>query len=59
MTQTYNSTISENDTEAKSIQLEMLSKEFEGRLDMEKFKKRFTKWLDRKSDSTEEQASKS
>ncbi|MCK1984485.1 ribonucleoside-diphosphate reductase subunit alpha [Peribacillus simplex] len=36
----------------------MLSKEFEGRLDMEKFKKRFTKWLDRKSDSTEEQASK-
>lgn len=58
MTQTYNSTISENDTEAKSIQLEMLSKEFEGRLDMEKFKKRFTKWLDRKSDSTEEQASK-
>ncbi|TKH03628.1 ribonucleoside-diphosphate reductase subunit alpha [Peribacillus simplex] len=58
MTQTYNSTISENDTETKSIQLEMLSKEFEGRLDMEKFKKRFTKWLDRKSDSTEEQASK-
>ncbi|MFF2855151.1 ribonucleoside-diphosphate reductase subunit alpha [Peribacillus sp. NPDC058002] len=58
MTQTYNSTISENDTEAKSIQLEMLSKEFEGHLDMEKFKKRFTKWLDRKSDSTEEQASK-
>ncbi|WP_272492838.1 MULTISPECIES: ribonucleoside-diphosphate reductase subunit alpha [Peribacillus] len=58
MTQTYNSTISENDTESKSIQLEMLSKEFEGRLDMEKFKKRFTKWLDRKSDSTEEQASK-
>ncbi|MEY8188823.1 ribonucleoside-diphosphate reductase subunit alpha [Peribacillus simplex] len=58
MTQTYNSTISENDTEAKSVQLEMLSKEFEGHLDMEKFKKRFTKWLDRKSDSTEEQASK-
>ncbi|MFJ7364906.1 ribonucleoside-diphosphate reductase subunit alpha [Peribacillus frigoritolerans] len=58
MTQTYNSTISENDTEAKSIQLETLSKEFEGRLDMEKFKRRFTKWLDRKSDSTEEQASK-
>ncbi|MFE4142438.1 ribonucleoside-diphosphate reductase subunit alpha [Peribacillus sp. YIM B13472] len=58
MTQTYNSTISENDTETKSIQLEMLSKEFEGHLDMEKFKKRFTKWLDRKSDSTEEQASK-
>ncbi|MFJ7930854.1 ribonucleoside-diphosphate reductase subunit alpha [Peribacillus sp. NPDC096622] len=58
MTQTYNSTISENDTETKSIQLETLSKEFEGRLDMEKFKKRFTKWLDRKSDSTEEQASK-
>ncbi|MGZ9815946.1 ribonucleoside-diphosphate reductase subunit alpha [Peribacillus simplex] len=58
MTQTYNSTISENDTETKSIQLEMLSKEFEGRLDMEKFKKRFTKWLDRKSDSTEEQASR-
>ncbi|MGG0844741.1 ribonucleoside-diphosphate reductase subunit alpha [Peribacillus simplex] len=58
MTQTYNSTISENDTDTNSIQLEMLSKEFEGRLDMEKFKKRFTKWLDRKSDSTEEQASK-
>ncbi|MFE4708539.1 ribonucleoside-diphosphate reductase subunit alpha [Peribacillus simplex] len=58
MTQTYNSTISENDTETKSIQLEMLSKEFEGHLDMEKFKKRFTKWLDRKSDSTEEQASR-
>ncbi|PKF87770.1 ribonucleoside-diphosphate reductase subunit alpha [Bacillus sp. BA3] len=58
MTQTYNSTIIENETEKKSIQLEMLSKEFEGRLDMEKFKKRFTKWLDRKSDSTEEQASK-
>lgn len=58
MTQTYNTTISDNDTEAKSIQLEMLSKEFEGLLDMEKFKKRFTKWLDRKSDSTEEQASK-
>ncbi|CAH0230860.1 ribonucleoside-diphosphate reductase subunit alpha [Peribacillus simplex] len=58
MTQTYNSTISENDKETKSIQLEMLSKEFEGHLDMEKFKKRFTKWLDRKSDSTEEQASK-
>ncbi|WP_285767727.1 ribonucleoside-diphosphate reductase subunit alpha [Peribacillus sp. SI8-4] len=55
MTQTYNSTISENDS---SLQLEMLSKEFEGRLDMEKFKKRFTKWLDRKSDSTDEQASK-
>ncbi|XBE72852.1 ribonucleoside-diphosphate reductase subunit alpha [Peribacillus simplex] len=36
----------------------MLSKEFEGHLDMEKFKKRFTKWLDRKSDSTEEQASR-
>ncbi|AMM95392.1 ribonucleotide-diphosphate reductase subunit alpha [Peribacillus simplex] len=36
----------------------MLSKEFEGRLDMEKFKKRFIKWLDRKSDSTDEQASK-
>ncbi|AOH53742.1 ribonucleoside-diphosphate reductase subunit alpha [Peribacillus muralis] len=36
----------------------MLSKEFEDRLDMEKFKKRFTKWLDRKSDSTDEQASK-
>ncbi|RRN72283.1 ribonucleoside-diphosphate reductase subunit alpha [Peribacillus simplex] len=58
MTQTYNSTISENDTETNSIQLEMLSKEFEGRLDMEKFKKRFIKWLDRKSDSTDEQASK-
>ncbi|MBT2669660.1 ribonucleoside-diphosphate reductase subunit alpha [Streptomyces sp. ISL-14] len=58
MTQTYNSTISEIDTETKSIQLEMLSKEFEGHLDMEKFKKRFTKWLDRKSDSTEEQASR-
>ncbi|MFJ7752491.1 ribonucleoside-diphosphate reductase subunit alpha [Peribacillus muralis] len=58
MTQTYNSTISENDTETNSLQLEMLSKEFEGRLDMEKFKKRFTKWLDRKSDSTDEQASK-
>ncbi|WP_431844655.1 ribonucleoside-diphosphate reductase subunit alpha [Peribacillus simplex] len=58
MTQTYNSTISENDTETKSIQLDMLSKEFEGHLDMEKFKKRFTKWLDRKSDSTEEQASR-
>ncbi|MGE7904244.1 ribonucleoside-diphosphate reductase subunit alpha [Peribacillus sp. NPDC094092] len=58
MTQTYNSTISESDTETKSIQLEMLSKEFEGHLDMEKFKKRFTKWLDRKSDSTEEQSSK-
>ncbi|SIQ97667.1 ribonucleoside-diphosphate reductase alpha chain [Peribacillus simplex] len=58
MTQTYNSTISENVTETKSIQLEMLSKEFEGHLDMEKFKKRFTKWLDRKSDSTEEQASR-
>ena len=47
MTQTYNSTISENDTETNSIQLDMLSKEFEGRLDMEKFKKRFIKWLDR------------
>ncbi|MDF9763025.1 ribonucleoside-diphosphate reductase alpha chain [Peribacillus simplex] len=58
MTQTYYSTISENDTETNSIQLEMLSKEFEGRLDMEKFKKRFIKWLDRKSDSTDEQASK-
>ncbi|MFE4811169.1 ribonucleoside-diphosphate reductase subunit alpha [Peribacillus simplex] len=58
MTQTYNSTISENDKETKSIQLEMLSKEFESHLDMEKFKKRFTKWLDRKSDSTEEQASR-
>ncbi|MDW7617514.1 ribonucleoside-diphosphate reductase subunit alpha [Peribacillus simplex] len=58
MTQTYNSTIGENDTETNSIQLEMLSKEFEGRLDMEKFKKRFIKWLDRKSDSTDEQASK-
>ncbi|MGY3316046.1 ribonucleoside-diphosphate reductase alpha chain [Peribacillus simplex] len=58
MTQTYNSTISENDTETNLIQLEMLSKEFEGRLDMEKFKKRFIKWLDRKSDSTDEQASK-
>ncbi|PJN86635.1 ribonucleoside-diphosphate reductase subunit alpha [Bacillus sp. mrc49] len=58
MTQTYNSTISENDTETNSLQLEMLSKEFEGRLDMEKFKKRFTKWLERKSDSTDEQASK-
>lgn len=58
MTQTYNSTIVKNDTETSSIQLEMLSKEFEGRLDMEKFKKRFTKWLDRKSDSTEEQTSK-
>ncbi|MGE7183459.1 ribonucleoside-diphosphate reductase subunit alpha [Peribacillus sp. NPDC006672] len=58
MTQTYNSTISENDTETNSIQLEMLSKEFEGRLDMEKFKKRFIKWLDRKSDTTDEQASK-
>ncbi|WP_430177061.1 ribonucleoside-diphosphate reductase subunit alpha [Peribacillus simplex] len=58
MTQTYNSTISENDTETSSIQLEMLSKEFESRLDMEKFKKRFIKWLDRKSDATDEQASK-
>ncbi|MGG4265960.1 ribonucleoside-diphosphate reductase subunit alpha [Peribacillus simplex] len=36
----------------------MLSKEFESRLDMEKFKKRFIKWLDRKSDATDEQASK-
>ena len=44
MTQTYNP-ISQNegDTETSSIQLEMLSKEFEGRLDMDKFKKRFTK----------------
>ncbi|QNU06122.1 ribonucleoside-diphosphate reductase subunit alpha [Peribacillus butanolivorans] len=58
MTQTYNSTLVKNDTDTSSIQLEMLSKEFEGRLDMEKFKKRFTKWLDRKSDSTEEQTSK-
>ncbi|MGE7121973.1 ribonucleoside-diphosphate reductase subunit alpha [Peribacillus sp. NPDC046944] len=57
MTQTYNPTI-KNDTETNSIQLDMLSKDFEGRLDMEKFKKRFTKWLDRKGDASEEQTSK-
>ncbi|MFJ7677163.1 ribonucleoside-diphosphate reductase subunit alpha [Peribacillus sp. NPDC097198] len=57
MTQTYNPTI-KNDTETNSTQLDMLSKDFEGRLDMEKFKKRFTKWLDRKGDASEEQTSK-
>lgn len=57
MTQTYNPTI-KNDTETNSIQLDMLSKDFEGSLDMEKFKKRFTKWLDRKGDASEEQTSK-
>ena len=59
MTQTYNTTLkSENDTETNSIQLDMLSKDFESQLDMDKFKKRFTKWLDRKSDASEEQTSK-
>ncbi|MEC0276909.1 ribonucleoside-diphosphate reductase subunit alpha [Peribacillus frigoritolerans] len=45
-----------NDT--GSIQLEMLSKEFEGRLDTEKYKKRFLKWLNRQNKPSEELASK-
>ena len=42
----------ENLTEnANSLQLNHLSKEFEDKLDMDKYKKRFMKWLDRQDRS--------
>ncbi|MFJ5622579.1 ribonucleoside-diphosphate reductase subunit alpha [Peribacillus loiseleuriae] len=43
---------------ADSLQLNHLSKDFEGKLDMDKYKKRFMKWLDRQDGPTEEQTSK-
>lgn len=47
-----------NTIETNAIQLHTLSKEFEHKLNMDKFKQRFLKWLDRQTDVTEEQTSK-
>ncbi|MEC2054877.1 ribonucleoside-diphosphate reductase subunit alpha [Peribacillus psychrosaccharolyticus] len=41
-----------------SEQFTILSKEFEGRLDMKSFETRFQKWLDRQSDSSEAKVSR-
>jgi len=41
-----------------SQQLTLLSKQFEGRLDMKAFEKKFEKWLDRQSDTSEVKISK-
>jgi ribonucleoside-diphosphate reductase alpha chain len=42
----------------QTVQFTQLLEKFENRLDMERFEKRFTKWLDRQVTPTEEQISK-